>query len=164
MISLALVSLTIAFALCCISVQIRSKYVPGIPRHKSVYFGLFGDIPHLLRFLSQPGCKSPIRWINSLGANHGPICQVVVGPRCMITISDDQEIEDILTRRKEFDRSQAFIECKGLSSKTRDLNNTVVIEGRGPIRLSRVICPTIRSASPISSEPWHLYLPALFLN
>jgi hypothetical protein len=91
------------------SLSRKPKHLPGIPRYEPIYFGLLGDLPHLIRFLRTAKTKSPSKWMKSLYGLHGPICQVVLGARRLIVLTDIQECEDVVARRKEFEKSSLFI-------------------------------------------------------
>jgi hypothetical protein len=88
---------------------VQSRYIPGIPRLKPMWFGILGDIPYLIKFLNETKCTSVSRWISDVGDTLGPVSQIVMAGKRVIIVSDAQEIEDIMARRKEFDKSSTFI-------------------------------------------------------
>jgi hypothetical protein len=88
---------------------VQSRYVPGIPRLKPMWFGIVGDIPYLIKWLNETKSTAMSQWIVGVGDTLGPVCQLVMAGKRLILVSDAQEIEDIMARRKEFDKSESFI-------------------------------------------------------
>jgi hypothetical protein len=82
---------------------LRAKPLPGIPHDQTPNYAFYGDIPALAAFMKT--CKSPQLFIQSQAEKLGPICQLVLGKRTIVVISDPQEIEDMYGRRKIFERS-----------------------------------------------------------
>lgn len=83
------------------------KPLPGIPYNVDSARKIMGDIPDLLKGAGQPD-KTYISYIQKQVAMHkSPIIQLFLKPlgRPMVVISDFRESQDILMRRKEFDRS-----------------------------------------------------------
>ncbi|VUC25152.1 unnamed protein product [Clonostachys rosea] len=84
------------------------KPLPGIPYNPEAARSLLGDLPALLR--DENG---PMDWILDQSRRHsGPICQVFLRPfsKPFVLISDYREAQDIMLRRKEWDRSDYTIE------------------------------------------------------
>ncbi|KAK1974960.1 cytochrome P450 [Colletotrichum cereale] len=84
------------------------KPIAGIPYNPSALKSIFGDIPAMVK-----NCNgSPMRWMVSQGQRrNSPIFQVFVMPfaKPSVVVSDFREAQDILMRRKEFDRSDFTI-------------------------------------------------------
>jgi hypothetical protein len=87
---------------------IQPRHLPGIPRLKRRWAGLFGDLPHLFAYLRETKSQSNSRWFADLAEIQGPIHQLVLGTRVLVLVNDAQETEDILARRKDFDKSREF--------------------------------------------------------
>jgi hypothetical protein len=84
---------------------LKPKPLPGIPRNTQWYHPILGDLPAFLAWLSKEA--SPSTFLQAQADKLGPVCQVIIGTRRMIVITDVQEIEDIFIRRsKTFDRSK----------------------------------------------------------
>ncbi|KAL7621686.1 hypothetical protein AAE478_009013 [Parahypoxylon ruwenzoriense] len=80
------------------------KPIPGIPYHRDATRSLFGDIPKLQR--EAP--NNPFGWMIKQARRLGsPVCQFFIMPfgKPSVLVLDFHEGQDILMRRKEFDRS-----------------------------------------------------------
>jgi hypothetical protein len=97
--------LLLALSLPVLFLLLRVKPLPGIPHDQTPNYAFYGDIPALAAFMKT--CKSPQLFIQSQAEKLGPICQLVLGNRRLIVISDPQEIEDMYGRRKTFERASA---------------------------------------------------------
>ncbi|CRG92717.1 Cytochrome P450 1A4 [Talaromyces islandicus] len=82
------------------------KPVPGIAYNQEATRSLLGDAPSMIKEVSVTGefrvwCAKQVKKMNS------PICQVFIRPfgNPWILLADFRESKDILTRRKEFDKS-----------------------------------------------------------
>ncbi|OLN83290.1 hypothetical protein CCHL11_03154 [Colletotrichum chlorophyti] len=82
--------------------------IPGIPYNEDGTKSLFGDIPRL----QKESGDNVLGWMISQARRHGsPIVQFFLGPfrKPIILITDFREGQDILMRRKVFDRSDFAI-------------------------------------------------------
>ncbi|KAI2616898.1 cytochrome P450 [Hypomontagnella submonticulosa] len=87
------------------------KPIPGIPYNPKATTMLFGDAPDMVREVSVTGelrvwCAKQVKKLNS------PIVQVFIVPfsKPWVLVADFREARDILTRRKEFDKSSFLID------------------------------------------------------
>ncbi|KAJ8132968.1 hypothetical protein O1611_g656 [Lasiodiplodia mahajangana] len=83
------------------------KPIPGIPYNKEATTNLFGDIPSLFAFIAKTG-EPPLAWMLQQSQQlQSPIIQVFVRPFAQprVVLCDFREGQDILMRRKDFDRS-----------------------------------------------------------
>ncbi|KAF9870335.1 cytochrome P450 [Colletotrichum karsti] len=83
------------------------KPIPEIPYNEESRRSFFGDIPKLRKELPH----SAFAWMSKQGHGSGsPLFQVWLGPfaKPTVILSDFREGQDIMMRRKEFDRSDAF--------------------------------------------------------
>ncbi|KAH8682696.1 cytochrome P450 [Xylariales sp. PMI_506] len=91
------------------------KPLPGIPYNKAATKQLFGDIPALLHHITNTGMTFA-EWTNAqVRIHNSPIMQCFIRPlgKPVIILSDFREAQDILMRRKEFDRSDILGEIFG---------------------------------------------------
>jgi len=110
------IAAAVAVALWALYRWLLPKPIPGIPYNQRAARSLLGDIPGLI------GSKQlPSDWLVSQIRKHrSPIVQVFLEPfgRPSIVLMDFRESQDIMMRRKEFDRSKQMIEFfKGLLPK-----------------------------------------------
>lgn len=80
------------------------KPIPGIPYNKDATKSLLGDIPQSKK--ESPG--NIFNWISAQSRRHNsPIFQIWLGPftKPAVVVADFREGQDILLRRKKFDRS-----------------------------------------------------------
>lgn len=87
------------------------KPLPGIPYNPEAVSTILGDVPSMMR-----DERGPMDWLLDQGRRHsGPICQVFLRPFCQpfVLISDFREAQDVMLRRKEWDRSDYSIELLG---------------------------------------------------
>ncbi|KAI9690325.1 MAG: hypothetical protein M1822_009286 [Bathelium mastoideum] len=94
------------FALYSLYQWLLPKPIPGIAYNLEATKSLFGDIPDMIKEVSLTGefrvwCAKQVEKMDS------PICQVFVRPfsKPWVMLADFRESKDILTRRKEFDKS-----------------------------------------------------------
>ncbi|KAI8267528.1 Cytochrome P450 monooxygenase [Colletotrichum sp. SAR11_239] len=83
---------------------ILPKPIPGIPYNKAATKSLFGDIPEI----KKESSGNILGWISAQSRRHNsPIFQIWLGPlkKPTVVVADFREGQDILLRRKEFDRS-----------------------------------------------------------
>lgn len=83
------------------------KPIPGIPYNADSARNIMGDIPGLLKELSGPNKSFMYFARQQVRKHNSPIIQLFVRPlgKPMVVLSDFRESQDILMRRKEFDRS-----------------------------------------------------------
>jgi hypothetical protein len=98
--------LLIPLALSLTWLLLKAKPLPGIPHNDSPYFNHLGDLPSLISWVSKRG--TPQLWMNPQAEKLGPICQLIIGSRRIIIVSDAQEVEDILSQRKGFERGRGI--------------------------------------------------------
>ncbi|KAI9902089.1 hypothetical protein N3K66_003906 [Trichothecium roseum] len=82
--------------------------IPGIPYNPEAARRILGDIPSMLR--DERGAMD---WLLAQSQRHsGPVCQLFLRPfgRPFVLLSDFREAQDIMMRRKEWDRSDYSIE------------------------------------------------------
>lgn len=111
---------TIAFAVTALSYIIYSLYqhllpkpIPGIPYNAEATSSLLGDIP---RFKKETNGSNLFEWMTEQTRVHGsPIVQAFIEPlrKPTVVVVDFREGQDILMRRKEFDRSDFSIDALG---------------------------------------------------
>ena len=141
--------------------------IPGIPYHKSSANSLFGDIPTMIRYISST--NEVISWFsNQCIELNSPIVQLFIRPfgRPMIFIADWRESQDILMRRKEFDRSNFFGEVflgllpkAFISMQTNDTfrhQRRLLADTMSPAFLNQVAAPRIHEAALDLIELWQL--------
>ena len=140
--------------------------IPGIAYHKSAANSLFGDIPSMLRHLTTD--KSIINWFPLQCAElNSPIVQLFIRPlgRPMVFLADWRETQDILTHRKEFDRSKYFADILGgmlpkafITMQTNDTfrhQRRLVASTMSPSFLNQVSAPRIYDTVLDLVELWH---------
>ncbi|OLN86849.1 Cytochrome P450 1A1-like protein 1 [Colletotrichum chlorophyti] len=82
------------------------KPIPGIPHNAAATRNLLGDIPSLLEGIKRTGEFN--LWMHEQAAKfQSPLFQVFIRPlgKPMLVLSDFREAQDMLMRRKDFDRS-----------------------------------------------------------
>ncbi len=98
--------ITITLALYGLYEWLLPKPVLGIAYNSKATRSLLGDAPDMIREVSMTGefCVWSAKQVKKMDS---PICQVFVRPfsKPWIFLADFRESRDILTRRKEFDRS-----------------------------------------------------------
>ncbi|KAJ4347463.1 hypothetical protein N0V85_009763, partial [Neurospora sp. IMI 360204] len=82
------------------------KPIPGIAYNSQAAKSLLGDAPAMVKEVSATGefrvwCAKQMKQMNS------PLCQIFIRPfsKPWVLLADFREAKDILTRRKEFDKS-----------------------------------------------------------
>lgn len=86
------------------------KPIPGIPHSRDGARHILGDIPEILRTTANSELTH-VQWIQQqLEELNSPIIQVFLGPfsRPVIVVADFRETQDVLMRRKEWDRSDVL--------------------------------------------------------
>ena len=141
--------------------------IPGVAYHKSAANNLLGDIPKMLKHLATNQAISDWFALQSVELN-SPIIQLFIRPfgRPMVFLADWRESQDILTHRKEFDRSNLFGDImRGLLPKSfinMPTNDTwrhqrrLVANTMSPSFLNQVSAPSIYSTVLDLVELWHL--------
>ena len=116
-----LMSPTLCLALTFVAVGIYALYqwllpkpLPGIAYNPEATKSLFGDGPGMVRDISVTG-EFGIWCTNQVEKMRSPICQVFVHPfsKPWILLADFRESQDILTRRKDFDKSTFITDGMG---------------------------------------------------
>jgi len=83
------------------------KPIPGIPYNKEAVNSIFGDVPALVRAVSET--NEIWRWLAAQAAKHNsPTVQVFAKPfaKPWVCVTDFREAQDIMVRRtEEFDKS-----------------------------------------------------------
>jgi hypothetical protein len=104
--SLLVVTTLLAISLYSLYVWLLPKPIPGIPYNRETGNRALGDAIDMLREVSVTSefnlwCAKQVDKLNS------PICQVFVNPfsKPWVLLADFAESQDIMLRRKEFDRS-----------------------------------------------------------
>ncbi|KAJ0352093.1 hypothetical protein COL154_012667 [Colletotrichum chrysophilum] len=90
------------------------KPLAGIPYNEKAASHVFGDIPEMMGYVLRT--KRIFCWLTSLTTRHkSPIIQAFIKPGSLpwVVLTDPFESQDILLRRKEFDRSGFFGELIG---------------------------------------------------
>ncbi|KAI1375643.1 cytochrome P450 [Hypoxylon crocopeplum] len=103
--------LPLAFAACVLLYIVYlwalPKPIPGIPHNPEATRSIWGDIPSLFAYAAKTR-KPPLAWLLEQSQNlRSPIIQVFIRPFAQprIVLCDFREAQDILMRRKDFDRS-----------------------------------------------------------
>lgn len=84
------------------------KPIPGIPYRIEAARHILGDVPAILKATSGSD-TTHVQWIQQQLQNlNSPIMQIFMSPFCqpIIVVADFRETQDILMRRKEWDRSE----------------------------------------------------------
>ncbi|KZL83079.1 cytochrome p450 [Colletotrichum incanum] len=157
------VATAIAVALYALYRYLLPKPIPGIPYNPSALRSLFGDIPAMIKNCNN----SPIRWMVSQSQRHStPVFQLFITPfsKPSVIVSDFREAQDILMRRKEFDRSDWSIALLGGEAPKFHINLKMGPEWKGhrrllqdlmtPRFLNSVAGPNIYSSAACLVELW----------
>ncbi|KAK2036475.1 cytochrome P450 [Colletotrichum somersetense] len=139
------------------------KPIPGIPYSPSATKSVLGDIPRMLKECNG----TPLRWIVGQGKRwNSPIFQVFVVPfaKPSVVVSDFREAQDILMRRKEFDRSDWTIDLLSGEIPQFHINLKTGPEWKGhrrllqdlmtPAFLSSVAAPNIYTSAANLVDLW----------
>lgn len=120
---------TTVFAITALSYFIYSLYhrllprpIPGIPYNVEATSSLLGDIP---RFQQETKGSNLFKWlIGQTRAHQTPIFQAFIEPlrKPTVVLVDFREGQDILMRRKEFDRSDFSIDILSGEAPTFHIN------------------------------------------
>ncbi|EFQ25191.1 cytochrome P450 [Colletotrichum graminicola] len=160
---LGVAAVTFALALFALYQYLLPKPIPGIPYSPSATKSLLGDIPTMLKECNG----TPLRWIVGQGKRwNSPIFQVFLVPfaKPAVVISDFREAQDILMRRKEFDRSDWTIDSLSGEIPQFHLNLKTGPEWKGhrrllqdlmtPAFLSSVAAPNIYTSAANLVDLW----------
>ncbi|KAI0448828.1 cytochrome P450 [Xylaria acuta] len=134
---------------------ILPKPLAGIPYNRDAANKMFGDVPEMMGYVMRT--KRIFCWLTSLTTrHHSVIIQAFIKPGSLpwVVVTDPFEAQDILLRRKEFDRSGFFGELIGgilpeqhiqfLSSDARFKNNRNLINHlMAPTFISKVSAPGV---------------------
>ncbi|KAJ6779598.1 hypothetical protein PWT90_08380 [Aphanocladium album] len=139
--------------------------IPGIPYSKEGASSILGDLPAILR--ESP--KNPHGWIiDQIRRHNNPIAQVFLLPfgKPSIIISDFREAQDIMVRRKEFDRSSLIIDTIGgeaplfhanmRTNTTWKAHRKLLQDLMSPEFLHNVAAPNIYKSVTRLMELWHM--------
>lgn len=110
----------VAFLLSALYSYLLPKPITGIPYNPEAVRCLLGDAPAMMR-----DERGPMDWLLDQGRRHsGPICQLFLRPfsKPFVLISDFREAQDIMLRRKEWDRSDYSIELLGGQAPYHHIN------------------------------------------
>ncbi|KAJ0325051.1 hypothetical protein COL5a_007555 [Colletotrichum fioriniae] len=141
------------------------KPIPGIPYNKEVIKSLLGDIPRLQKESPQ----NPFRWMIEQARRHdSPLSQFFLQPfhKPTVFIADFREGQDILMRRKEFDRSDFTISLLGGEAPSFHINLKTGPEWKShrrllqdlmtPNFLNHVAAPNIYKSARNLLELWNM--------
>ncbi|KAI0441728.1 cytochrome P450 [Xylaria telfairii] len=145
---------------------ILPKPLAGIPYNQNAANKMFGDIPEMMGYARRT--KRIFCWLTSLTTRHNSvIIQAFVKPGSLpwVVVTDPFEAQDILLRRKEFDRSAFFQELIGgilpeqhiqfLSSDARFKNNRNLINHlMAPTFINKVSAPEVYKAVYTLIKVW----------
>jgi hypothetical protein len=92
---------------CILYISALPKPIPGIPYSRESARNPLGSIPSMLRLQSETGATFVDYMIHMGQKLDSPIFQVFLGPYTTphVVLADFRESQDILLRRKEFDRA-----------------------------------------------------------
>jgi cytochrome P450 len=138
------------------------KPIPGIPYNPEAVRCLLGDAPSMMR-----DERGPMDWLLDQGRRHsGPICQLFLRPfsKPFVLISDFREAQDVMLRRKEWDRSDYSIELLGGQAPYHHINQKtgpvwkahrrLLQDLMMPAFLHRVAAPNIYASTLDLVELW----------
>lgn len=106
--NLYLVLLSASITLYLVYRAALPKPIPGIPYRSDSARHVLGDIPAILKAAADLDLTH-VQWIQQqLQELNSPIIQIFMGPfsRPIIVVADFRETQDVLMRRKEWDRSE----------------------------------------------------------
>ncbi|KAI3341508.1 cytochrome P450 [Ustulina deusta] len=145
---------------------ILPKPLAGIPYNRDAVNKTFGDVPEMMGYVMRT--KRIFCWLTSLTARHqSVITQAFIKPGSLpwVVVTDPFEAQDILLRRKEFDRSGFFEELIGgilpeqhiqfLSSDARFKNNRNLINHlMAPTFITKVSAPEVYKSVGTLIKVW----------
>ena len=85
------------------------KPIPGIPYNASSARKIFGDIPAMVSHITHDDGTFITYIVSTLQTLNAPLVQVFIRPLSspLLVLSDFREAHDLMTRRKDFDRSSS---------------------------------------------------------
>lgn len=97
----------IILAVCALYRAALPKPIPGIPYHAASSRRLLGNVPAMIAYMKKSEGTFITYVTDLMDSLDSPIIQVFIRPfsRPLVILADFRETHDILTRRKEFDRS-----------------------------------------------------------
>jgi hypothetical protein len=128
--SFILPAAAIVIGLYLFYLHLLPKPVPGVPYNKEAVSSILGDIPSFTAAISSNELTSS-EWLLSQAKRHSPspICQLFIdlplGLRRsppMILVSDYREAQDVLLRRKGFDRSDLSMDLLAPQAPDHHIN------------------------------------------
>ncbi|KAL2875433.1 hypothetical protein SGCOL_009343 [Colletotrichum sp. CLE4] len=141
------------------------KPIAGIPYNKEAVKSLLGDIPRLQKESPQ----TPFRWMIEQARRHdSPVSQFFLEPfhKPTVFIADFREGQDILMRRKEFDRSDFTISILSGEAPSFHINLKTGPEWKAhrrllqdlmtPSFLNKVAAPNIYKSATNLLELWKM--------
>lgn len=105
--TVSLFTAAIIFALCVLYRAALPKPIPGIPYHVASSRRLLGNVPAMLAYTKKSEGTFITYVTDLMDSLNSPIIQVFIRPfsKPLVILADFREAHDIMTRRKEFDRS-----------------------------------------------------------
>ncbi len=103
---LTIVLLSVPLLLYRIYLSLLPKPIPGMPHNPEAVRSILGDAPSMLRETRETG--ETVAWMRKQSEKlNAPLCQVFMQPFSypFLILADWREAQDVLTKRKEFDRS-----------------------------------------------------------
>lgn len=136
--------------------------IPGIPFNPEAARSLLGDVPSMMR-----DERGPMDWLLDQGRRHRvPICQVFLRPfgKPFVVLSDFREAQDIMLRRKEWDRSDFSIDILSGQAPFHHINQKTGPVWKAhrmllrdlmlPAFLNRVAAPNIYTSTMDLTKLW----------
>ncbi|KAI0115384.1 cytochrome P450 [Daldinia grandis] len=96
----------VAALLYGVYLRLLPKPIPGIPYNPEATRSLFGDAPSMLKETVKTG--EFMAWMRKQSENmNAPLCQIFLRPlsKPTLVLADWREAQDVLMKRKDFDRS-----------------------------------------------------------
>lgn len=109
---LILFAAVLFLAVCTLRYWALPKPIPGIPYRPEATRKVLGDIPGMLQATANSD-RTYMQWIQEqMDAMNSPVIQMFIRPlsRPVLILADFRESQDILMRRKEWDRSDMLAE------------------------------------------------------
>lgn len=105
--TVSLLAAAIILALCALYRAALPKPIPGIPYHAASSRRLLGNVPAMLAYITKSEGTFITYVTDLMDSLNSPIIQVFIRPfsKPLVILADFREAHDLMTRRKEFDRS-----------------------------------------------------------
>ncbi|KAI9742533.1 MAG: hypothetical protein M1818_003673 [Claussenomyces sp. TS43310] len=105
--TVSLLVAAIILAVCALYRAALPKPIPGIPYHAASSRRLLGNVPAMLAYIEKSEGTFITYVTDLMDSLNSPIIQVFIRPfgKPLVILADFRETHDIMTRRKEFDRS-----------------------------------------------------------